>query len=556
MKKRSHRVLVGLLATGVVAAFGVVTHVALAGETADEDPVRLVVGYQPGTEIDPSARRVTTSGLRLDAGDPLPALSARTISVPGDDVAEVSARLRKDSTVAFVEVDGIRRTFGVTADDPLFSKQLAVSQIGLPAAWESTTGSPGVTVAVVDDGVAPIGDLSGAVLSGWDFLNEDNDASDDAAHGTMVASLIAGRGNNGAGIAGSCWKCRIMPVKVMDRWGSAHDSTIAEGITYAADKGAKIIVLAFGAPGRSNILQLATDYARGKGALVIASVGTDVRADKNYPAANEGVLAVGGTDEDGNRYSKLDPVLEREVGSHQGADWVDLAAPYCTHALQLTGFRNDVDVTDTGDDDYVPFCGTSVSAALVAGAASLVKSHNPNANLWALERSLTSTALPLTGGWVRDGQVRADRAVVAVDRTAPKITGATPGYLARFRGSVTVTATGVSDAGGAGVSHVWLYADGKYVGSDYSAPFAVKYHSGTRNATIKLQWKVFDRAGNTGTLNRNVIADNAPPSLRLTSAPKHNAKVKGTITLKATATDPGGVSRVELLINNKVVTKD
>nr|BFE76843.1 hypothetical protein GCM10020092_101440 [Actinoplanes digitatis] len=190
--------------------------------------------------------------------------------------------------------------------------------------------------------------------------------------------------------------------------------------------------------------------------------------------------------------------------------------------------------------------------------AGLVKSRTAAANLWTIENALTGTATApaATDAWLAFGEVRADRAVLKVDTTAPVVGATTPAYLKRFRGTVSVAASNITDAGGgypggSGVTHAGLYVDGKWYASDYSAPFAVNYNSGTLNRTVKLQWKVFDRAGNVGILNRNVIADNAGPTLTWTSGPK-NAKVKGTVTIKAKASDPAGVSRVELWINGKL----
>jgi archaellum component FlaF (FlaF/FlaG flagellin family) len=103
---------------------------------------------------------------------------------------------------------------------------------------------------------------------------------------------------------------------------------------------------------------------------------------------------------------------------------------------------------------------------------------------------------------------------------------------------------------------VSLYVDGKYIGRDATAPYAVKYNSGKRNGTVKAQWRVYDRAGNSAVYNRSLIADNAAPKVKITSGPKNGAKVKGTVTVKASASDASGINRVELLINGKVVAKD
>ncbi|RSM46147.1 hypothetical protein DMB66_50155 [Actinoplanes sp. ATCC 53533] len=510
--------------------------------------VGLVVGFKSDVSATASARSLSAAGLRASTANPLAALRAHRVTVARADSAKIAAELRADPAVAFVETDGVAYATDVTPNDPAYPDQTELRQITVPAAWDKTTGSA-VTVAVVDSGVTQIGDLTGAVLPGRDFVNSDNDPVDDDGHGTAVASLIAGRGNNGVGMAGACWQCKILPVKVLDATGSGSYSNVAAGIVYAADQGAKIINISLGGYSSAAVLQNAVNYAVGKGAALYASAGNDLLSDRLYPAAYEGVIAVGGTGDDGERYIDCWFIC---TGSNWGSDWVDIAAPFCTVAQNLAGFG-----TADESDDYTTFCGTSASAPMVSGVAALVKSHNPNANAWSLNNSLTSTAvLRVYTSFFRYGEIRADRAVVTVDSTAPRITGATPANNTRFRGAVTLGATGVSDAGGSGLHRGVLYANGKYVGQDYSAPFAVKYNSGRSNGTVKLQWRVYDRAGNSAVYNRSLIADNTGPKVKVTSAPKNGAKVKGTVTVKASASDPSGVNRVELLINGKVVAKD
>jgi len=515
--------------------------------------VGLVVGFKSDVSATASARSLSAAGLKASAANPLAALHAHRVTVARADSAKVAAELRADPAVAFVETDGVAQATDVTPNDPAYPDQTELRQITVPAAWDKTTGSA-VTVAVVDTGVTPIGDLTGAVLPGRDFVNNDNDPVDDEGHGSAVASLIAGRGNNGVGMAGACWQCKILPVKVLGATGSGSYSNIAAGIVYAAGQGAKIINISLGGYSTATVLQNAVNYALGKGAALYASAGNDLLSNRLYPAAYDGVIAVGGTGDDGERYIDCWFIC---TGSNWGSDWVDIAAPFCTVALNLAGFANDTGGTGDESDNYTTFCGTSASAPMVSGVAALVKSNHPNANAWSLNNSLTSTAvLRVYKSFFRYGEIRADRAVVTVDNTAPRITGATPANNVRFRGTVTVGAAGVSDAGGSGLGRGVLYADGKYVGQDYSAPFSVKYNSGRRNGTVKLQWRVYDRAGNSAIYNRSLIADNTGPKVKVTSAPKNGAKVKGTVTVKASASDPSGVSRVELLINGKVVAKD
>ncbi len=110
----------------------------------------------------------------------------------------------------------------------MISQQWALRQIHAFEAWDITTGGE-ITIALLDTGVsASCPDLEGKVLPGYDFANNnDSDADDDEGHGTYTAGVAAANSNNGAGIAGVCWGCKILPVKVLNRFGPGDDANIA-----------------------------------------------------------------------------------------------------------------------------------------------------------------------------------------------------------------------------------------------------------------------------------------------------------------------------------------
>ena len=139
------------------------------------------------------------------------------------------------------------RAAPVRPADPGFAGQWGLTQTRVDEAWSSTRGSFRVVVAVVDTGVSPLPDLAGRLLPGKDFVNHDDNASDDNGHGTMAATVIAAAADNRTGIAGVCWYCRILPVKVLDAKGGGSYTDIALGIRYAADRGAAVISLSLGA---------------------------------------------------------------------------------------------------------------------------------------------------------------------------------------------------------------------------------------------------------------------------------------------------------------------
>ncbi|HWS31896.1 MAG TPA: S8 family serine peptidase [Actinoplanes sp.] len=564
------RIVTGLTGSAVLLALGTVPGPAYAGEphdvesrkqqvtatgsgmarpavpdagTSATDTVRLVVGFREGVSATTAARSLGTAGVHATADTPLAKLGARTVNVTRSRSSAVTAALRSAPGVAYVEVDNGVRADALVPNDPRWPDQGELRQITVPDAWSITTGSA-LTVAVVDGGVDAIGDLAGAVLTGRDFVNGDTVANDESGHGTAVASLIAARGNNRAGMAGTCWTCKILPVKVLGESGDGSIATTAEGIVWAADRGAKIINASLGTSQNLTVLRDAVAYAQRQGSLVVASAGNDAVSTRRYPAAYPGVIAVGGTDETSDIFLTFDPWTFEIYGSNYGPDWVDVAAPWCTLAADLES------------KGYANFCGTSASAPLVAGTIALMKSRHPRATNTALVQSLTRTAKATpTTGFTQFGEIRAGQAVAGVDTTAPRITGATPRQSARFKGTVTVQATGVSDTG-SGVDRADLYADGRYVGRDTTAPYAVRFDGGKLNRTVALQWRVYDRAGNQSRYDRRLIADNRGPAVKISAAPRNGAKVRGTVTVKVAATDPAGVTRTQVLINGKVAATD
>jgi len=110
----------------------------------------------------------------------------------------------------------------VVPSDPL-AASWTYQAANLPAAWDVTTGSESVVVAIVDSGVqASHPDLAGAVLPGWDFVDVDADANDVNGHGTAVAGIAAARANNALGAVGACWSCKVLPIRVLGPEGFAR----------------------------------------------------------------------------------------------------------------------------------------------------------------------------------------------------------------------------------------------------------------------------------------------------------------------------------------------
>ncbi len=232
----------------------------------------------------------------------------------------------------------------VVPDDPLFESQWALETIDAAKAWEVTTGNQSVIVAVIDAGSnANHPDLSGKVVPGRNIIKQNNDTLDDHGHGTAMAGVIAAATNNTIGMAGLCWECRLMPVKVLDAFGVGTYADVIEGILWAADNGARILNLSLGGYVYSQLMADAVDYVYAAGAVIVAAGGNEDTSDPLYPAAYPNVIGVSATDLGDSDWSP----------SNQGA-YIKLSAP---GAGVLTTALN---------EDYTVTTGTSLSAAHIS----------------------------------------------------------------------------------------------------------------------------------------------------------------------------------------------
>ncbi|NTV65225.1 MAG: peptidase S8, partial [Oscillochloris sp.] len=235
--------------------------------------------------------------------------------------------------------------------------QWSLQNIQAFEAWDITTGSD-IVVAVLDTGIdASHVDLNGKALGGFNAFTGDSNTQDDNGHGTEVSGLIAANADNAEGIAGVCWGCKILPVKVLDSQGGGDDASVASGIRWATDHGARIINMSLGGSEESQTLRDAVNYAASRGVLLVAASGNE-REDGNptsYPAAYETVIAVGAT---GN--------TDVVTGFSNTGPYLDLAAPGVGLWTTLAG------------GSYGTPNGTSFSSPYVAGAAALVITVRPD----------------------------------------------------------------------------------------------------------------------------------------------------------------------------------
>jgi subtilisin family serine protease len=278
-------------------------------------------------------------------------------------------------------------------NDPYWRQSWSQAVLRMPEVWQRTTGSPDVIIGMVDTGVDPsIPDLQGALVPGWDFVANDAVPRDTNGHGTHVASVMAARGNNGIGIAGYCWGCRLMPVRITPD-GRATPQQIAQGIYWAVDHGSRIITIGFNSGSQSFDESSAMRYAREKGVLVIASAGNAGTEALRYPAAYPGVLPVAATNDSDVLY----------FWSSRGS-WVPLSAPGCQLVLDASVGQGTL-------------CGTSFTPAAVAGVAGLMLSLKPSLTADEIVQALVSTAVPVQG--IGGGRIDPVAALNAVAPQAP-----------------------------------------------------------------------------------------------------------------------------------------
>jgi len=249
----------------------------------------------------------------------------------------------------------------------------------LPA-WNITTGDSDTILAVLDTGIAlnhP--DFAGRILPGKNFVDERKSPADDYGHGTNCSSIAAATGGNGIGIAGMNWKCRILPVKVLDASNNGSYSGIASGFIYAADQGAKVISYSGGGSGKSQALADAVSYAQARGVIVVACMMNWNSETPSYPAAYPGVIAVGAVDPKGARVVPF--CYSATTGSNYGSH-IGFVAP----GNNIWG----LDYHDFTQGSY--WCGTSQATPFVSGLVSLMFAINPTLALQQVTDALKAGA--------------------------------------------------------------------------------------------------------------------------------------------------------------------
>jgi serine protease len=340
----------------------VVQNEAPLAESDDEVPGEVVVDLRDDLSSDDLSATKSEYALHpnsawSDAHDKI-----EVAVVPVSDELAFLERLDRDPRVEHAEPMAVLRASFVP-NDPLYEKQWHLQRVGAESAWEYSCGL-GVTVAVVDTGVAcfdkgPFSrgtDLSGTRCDGgYNFVTDTAEAYDDQGHGTHVAGTVAQTTDNGKGTAGLAFCARLMPVKVLNRFGWGTLANVAEGIRFATDNGAEVINLSLGGSGKSRILEDAVDHALAKGVVVVAAAGNSGKS-VGYPAGYDGVIAVSASD------------------SNDKIAWFSSRGPQVAIAAPGVNVTQQT-VCDSGRNRcelFGSFSGTSMASPHVAGAAAMM----------------------------------------------------------------------------------------------------------------------------------------------------------------------------------------
>lgn len=445
-----HAVVFAVLTTLLTAAAGATVAAKNAtmdaGASTGPTPAaaaQVLVRYQPRT-TDAQARGLEAS-LHAARTAKVAALGVVVLHVPAGNEDKVVGALSHNSLVAYAERNFARQAVDTIPNDPYFPWSGTNVKLGgqwgdgltqVSKAWDLTRGSSSVIVAIVDSGIDDAHpDLAGQTTPGVSIVG--GSTIDTSGHGEYVAGTVGETANNGIGAAGYCWTCRLMPVKVTSS-GSAYDSDIASGITWATDHGARVINVSYAGTSASSTLNSAVSYATSHGAIVVAAAGNSGCNCVNYPAGSPGAIAVAASDQADNLMTYSD-----------WGSWVQVAAP----TGDITTWLKD---PSTGAPyGYGPVGGTSISSPVVAGIIGLMLSYKPNATADQVKSALFSSVDPITGVSqngtpvsLKYGRVNAYKALLTLGGTAspsPSTTAA-PTPTAAPSASATPTPTAAPTA--------------------------------------------------------------------------------------------------------------
>ena len=448
-----------LCALAIAAAAGLPTLPAFAGTEfvagANEITVsnQLLVRFEQGTSaatlIQQFAPGATATMVRRDT-------NVHLVQLPNAMPLGVSSQLAGLPGVVYVEPNRIRKSQSLSPNDPRLSAQWALQNIQAMQAW-GVAPDGFLTAAVAESGRVRVAVLdTGVDCTHTDFANAGGGSSDTAAggqlswsvskayypttaatpctwgddfgHGTHVAGIIAAAANNAQGVAGVAYPVEILVYKVLDSTGSGDDGKISQAIVDAANNGASVISLSLGAPGYSQTLQSAINYAWQKNALVVAAAGNNSSTGLFFPAGANYAIAVAATDTNDTLagFSNYGPAVA------VGAPGVNILSTAPTYETPL------------GATGYAQLSGTSMSAPHVSAEGGMIFGASPNMTAavarMVIEESADNTnAGGQAGAQLGYGRINLWRALSGNLR--PSTLGGITGQVVDLNGNPISTAT-------------------------------------------------------------------------------------------------------------------
>lgn len=457
----------------------------------------------------------------------------------------VAATLARHPHLKFAELDQLAVP-ALAPNDPYAGSEWHLAKLGLPTAWDTTQGS-GVTIAILDtgvDGTHP--DLAGRMVAGWNFYDNNSNTADVHGHGTAVAGAAAASVNNGVGVAGMAGQAFLMPVRIADANAYAYWSTVAQGLTWASDMGARVANISYGGVAASATVQTAAQYMRARGGLVVVAAGNNGIDEGIAPTTSMVVVAATDANDQKTSWSSY-------------GSFVSIAAP-----------GQDIWTTTRGGG-YQAWWGTSLASPVVAGVVGLMMSARPGMSNTQLEGLLYSSSVDLGAagrdssyGWGRVNAAAAVQAALAspiADAQAPSASIGAPGNGSTVSGLLAVNVTASDNVG---VTRVDLKLNGSVIATDTASPFGFSLDTTQLpNGSATLVAVAQDAAGNAGssapvavTVSNTVATapDTTPPVVAI-GTPANGASVSGNVTISVTASDnmgPVGL-KLQLLINGSPV---
>ena len=505
------------------------TPIGMAAATESSLPIGISKSHSPQisedhilvkfkSNVGQAKRQEVMARHKLSEKSEIPQIGVKLMKISEDDTPEeVVDRLNskdKDS-IEFAEPDYLIEPSAIP-NDPYYSYQWHLPKIGAPAAWDNTVGTSSVIVAILDTGVdCTHPDLAAHCVPGWNFYDNNSDTTDVYGHGTAVAGTVAAVGNNALGVASLSWNSSIMPVRISDATGWATFSTIANGLTYAADHGARVANNSYASWQSSSVLS-AAQYFQSKGGVTTISAGNESTVYASTPLSPY-ALVMSATDSNDAMAS----------WSNTGT-LIALASPGVSIYLPTRG------------GGYGSWSGTSFSAPIVAGVAALMISVNPSLSAKNVQTLMEQNADDLGPvGWDPQygyGRVNAARAVAAAasfvnpptDTIPPTIptnlTGragdATHIYLSWYPSTDNVDVTGYK-----------VYRNGSLVATVSSTNYTDSSVVGTTTYTYTVA--AVDAAGNISGQSGIVSITTPLPSVQITS---HSVSSKTATTAVITWT--------------------